>query len=345
MTDINYSGIIKRAWTLTKSHKWLWVYGIVLAVLGGSSGNFGNSGGSSSRSPSPENLKNLPEQIPDETRKVLGAATDAITQWVNSVSPFTWITVGLALLTVLSIGMVIIWITKTWAKAGLIAGMAQASRGQPVTLETTAKSALSSIRPLIHYGVLLFLFGLAAFVVWGIVLAVNFALIAFVPVLGTIIGIFLGLVLAVIMLICIVFFSIISVYAERLIVLQNLPPMAALKKSYRLTRKHVGETLIMGLLNNVIGCTAGCLSMLAILMLFIPAAVISVMIIGGSWSEFTKNPMAYAYALPWFAGGGLLLLMLFFSLIQLTNAIIIVWKYGTWNEFFAQIMKSEESTP
>src|SRR3989344_4515034 len=47
MSSVDYSRILKRSWQLSWKNKWLWVYGLILAIFGGSGGSGGGAGFSS----------------------------------------------------------------------------------------------------------------------------------------------------------------------------------------------------------------------------------------------------------------------------------------------------------
>jgi hypothetical protein len=121
--------------------------------------------------------------------------------------------------------------------------------------------------------------------------------------------------------------SMISVVAERLIVLYNIQPWESWKRSFKICKRNFFPLFIMGLLNSVLGCAAGCLAMIVIIIVFIvPAAVMGILI-------------ALGVSVSWL--GLFILFILFVYIMHLINAILTVFKYSNWNLLFKEIVKEE----
>ncbi len=325
MLSVDYKGIITRSWHLTRSNKWLWVYGLLLAVLGGSStGSGGGGSGGSSGSASGE-LPKLNEQLPQESQEVLGAFTDAATAWFQSIPPAIWISLSILFFAVVIIGILIIWVARSWAQAGLISGLDLASDNLPSTLSTNAARAKHGIKPLITYSVMNFAMMTGLILFAGIIIFTC----TFIPVVGLFIAIPAGIFLVIGLLIALFFINIMSVFAERLIVLHDVKPADALKQSFLLSKKYFIETILMGLINNTIGCTAGCLTTISAVTIFIPVVILGFIMY--------KNTPLYLMVT-----AACISFILFITLIQFFQALIIVWRYGNWNEFFRLMMSEEE---
>lgn len=326
---MDYGAILHRSWELTKRHKWLWVYGLVLAVLGGGSGGGGGGG-----APSGGTDKKLPEDFPEKTSQVLGAATEAARDWFSHVPVITWVGIGLLILLLVVLFLITRWILVNWAKGGLIAGMAAADKEEDASLMTTTGKGLRAVKQLIildlvGLGVgllailsLILVFGLLAFLIWlvpdpgRIILWVIEGIIA-VP---TAIGVFLVL-------------GMVGIYADRLIVLEGVSSWTAWKRGLALGKGNFLPTLVMGIINSAVGCTAGCLSMLALLVVLgIPALVLLLPYFRGGWHW----PPAGIWV------GLSILGMIFIYANLLVRVILTVFSYGNWNLFFKETMRWEQ---
>jgi len=329
---VDYGAILERSWQLTKRNKWLWVYGLVLAVLGGSGG--GGGGGSGGGSAGSGTDKNLPEDLPEKTSQVLGAATTAIKDWFSQVPVMTWVGVGLLILLLVVLFLITRWILVNWAKGGLIAGLAAADREEEVSLVSTSGYGLKAVKPLVvldlvGLGVgllailsLILVFGLLAFLIYlvpepgRIILWVIEGIIA----LPTAIGVFLLL-------------GVVGIYADRLIVLEGVTPVAAWKRGLMLGKGNFLPTLVMGIINSAVGCTAGCLSLLALaVVLGIPAVVLLFPYFRGGWHWPPPGV--------WVGVGILGMIFIYGNL--LVRIILTVFSYGNWNLFFKETMRKEQ---
>lgn len=327
---MDYGAILHRSWELTKKHKWLWVYGMVLAVLGGGgfNGGGGGSGGSSGGTD-----KKLPEDLPEKTSQVLGAATEAIKNWFFHVPATTWIGLGLLVFLVAVLFLISRWILINWAKGGLIAGMEAADKEEEVSLVTTTVEGLRAVKPLvvldlIGLGVglmaivgLVLVFGLLAVLIWlvpdpgRIILWVIEGIVA----IPTAIGVFLLL-------------GMVGIYADRLIVLMGVAPVLAWKRGLALGKGNFLPTLVMGIINMAVGCTAGCLSMLVLLVaLGIPGLAMVLPYFRGGWHW---PPVEI-----WVGLGILVILFIYANLLM--RVILTVFRYGNWNLFFKGVRSRE----
>jgi hypothetical protein len=343
MVHIDYGKIISKSWDITKRNKWLWVYGLVLAILGGSSARGSGSGGSgsSASSPSPQ-LKNLPGNIPQETEKVLGTATDTVSQWLSNVPVSTWIIIGIIILTVIIIGIIISWIARSWAKAGLIAGVADASDGREVSLVSTSPRGIASCKNIMIYDLLIGIISIGVLIVFLVLGVIGFIAIKLIPIVGIIISVIAGLILVFTFIFLIILCSIISVYAERLIVLRKYAPWDAFNKGLVIAKKNAVPTVLMGLINDAFGCGAGCISSAITIILILPAVMLGIICAGVFGSDKPENITSLIVLLPVLAGVGMVIISLIISVNCFISALVNVWKYSNWNEFFREIIKTEE---
>jgi len=331
----DYGLILQRSWKIIKKHRWLLVYGLVLAGL---------SAGGSYQSlninlPSGQfDLKNLPEitpeEIPEKMSRVLGAFTSGFAEWLVSVPLITWLLLIFGILTAFLVGIIIRLVITSWAKGGLITGIQLANQNQSVSLTNTSPSGIAAIKNLIILGLLIFGLGMAFFAITGIVFFVGFFIFKNIPVLnffwpmiGGTVG-FLAFFLAVIL------FAMISIYAERLIVLKGYSPWEAWKKGFSLSKKGFLPTLVMGIINSILSFSVGCLSTIILLIfLGIPAIVLIVPSIK-SGKLFSPPTIL----------GLLFILFVFLNVNLLVRAIIVIFKYGNWNQLFEEVLSREEAS-
>ncbi len=317
MPDITYKNIIKRSWNLTKKNKWLWVYGLALAIFGGGGSSF--RGGSGGRL---DGVKNkVPQDLPDK-EQVLGAVSGSASQvkdWFFAKPVSLWVLLVLALIFIIVVFAVVFWVARSWAKAGLIYGMDRADKEEEVTLADTSPTAISYIKKLLLFAFFLggsFLFFIIFFIAQKLPIFYLFIII---------------LVLA--MIAVLVILALMGIYADRLIVLLNYEPWPAWKRSFTMVRQNFTSTIRMGCLNQLFGCAAGCLTLLLLgLLLFAPGAAIFVPIFknGFTVGKFLTGALSM-----------MVFLVVFVWAVYLTKAIFVVFNYGNWNLFFRQIIDSE----
>lgn len=315
---MDYGQILKNSWKVTFKNKWLWVYGLTLAAFeGGGSLNIPNLPSGSS-----DKLKNLPET----SREVLGATTSFLSDWLSRVPVSTWILLAVGVFALILFGLIISLVVRSWAKGSLIAGMQQAHSDQAPDLTTTSLAGIASLKRLLIYGSLSFGLLLAFILVLVIVTGIMFALNI---VLGGVV-MFLSLIAT---LVSLVLFALLGVYAERLIVFNNYSPWSALKSGLTLAQKNFWPTLSMGLINNVIGCTGGCLVNLIVLtILGIPAIFLLY--------PLFKEPSQIPGVGSWVAV--VVLFLLFILANTLLRAFFVVFNYSNWHQFYLSITKPHD---
>lgn len=334
MQNIDYGKIIKRSWEITWKNKWLWVTGMVLAAFGssGSSGGGGSSGSTSSQSiPSSSPLPS-PVEIKDKTSYVLGAATDYIKNWFSNVPVQNWILLGLLILFLVIVGVCIVWVLTHWAKGALIQGFEDADNDKLVTLKSISPYGISNVKKLIIFS--LISVGMSIFVLVSLTLFVGLGYLAFTlfkPV-GTILLILFGILAFLVFIASMAIFTMVTIYAERLIVLKGFAPWQAWKKGFSLSKGNFMSTLLMGIINSIIGATTGCLGVIVLLIVF---AIPGFLLIYPIFKDGFKIPSLMQIF------GILIFILLFFSINTMLRAVFIVFNYGNWNIFFKEIINKE----
>ncbi len=338
MQNIDYGKIIKRSWELTWKNKWLWVMGLVLAAFGGgSSGGSGGGGGSSSSntslpgsspSPDPTNIENIKQQ----TTYVLGEATNVFKNWITGIPVGTLVLLGLLILVFVIFTTAILWVLTSWAKGALIAGLNMADMDEAVDLKKVSPKGIAKIKDLIVFK--LISFGITTVLILGIIfiIGIGFLIKLLIPVLGIIWLVLFGIVGVLAFIISMVLFVMLSIYAERLIVLKDYSPWNAWKKGLSLSKGNFIPTFVMGLINSVIGCTSGCVGLLLLgLVLGIPGYFL----IAPSFDDGFHFPGIGQII------GIAVLFLIFVSINTLIKAVFIVFNYGNWNLLFKEIFTED----
>lgn len=334
MAEIDFGNIISRSIEITKKNKWLWVYGLMLASVAGNFGSGGGGGGSSTKDSPLKNLpKEIPSDLPQKTSQVLGAATSTLRTWFENIPISTWILVGLMVLLVILLWIVISWIIRSWAAASLIYGIDLAENNNEVTLMSTSKKGMTKVKHLIFYSLISALITLATILTCIFFVGIGYIIFNFAPLVQKI-WLVLSLIVSFLSIIVLmVIYSMITVYSERLIVLRNFSPWQAWRKGLSLSKNNFLYTVLMGIINNLIGCGAGCASIIVLLIVLgIPAFILVLPIIIDS---------QHAPIVPLVGGLGLLFILFIYSM-HLVNAILTVFRYSNWNLFFKKVIEKEK---
>jgi hypothetical protein len=97
----------------------------------------------------------------------------------------------------------------------------------------------------------------------------------------------------------------------------------------------------MSIISNTIGCGVGCASMIFTFIVMISFIIIGVsgytILTNSSQGFLTQYPLAYLVK----SGISLMITLIWTS--TLIHGVLIVWRYGTWNEFFKEIIKLEQN--
>lgn len=321
----DYGTIINRSVAVVKKNGWLLVYGALLT--GGIASGAGTVSGGGGRNPKPNfNLEDLPQK----TSSVLGNSTNFFRAWLASVSPLTWTLLVSGIFLAVIIGIAVALVLKNWAKASLIAGLQLALNDQPTNLTNTSPLGKAKITSLIIF----------SFISAGITLAV----IAFLATFGGILSAWLKNTSAqtviwaififsavITLLIFFIFLAMISMYAERLIVLQHQQPWDAWKTALSLSKGNFFGTAIMGIINYVSTTAFGCLTQIIVLIIL---GIPSLIILLPSYShKQLPPPIVWVFLV--------IFVLLFIVTITLISAAAAVFKFSNWNQVFNQVISKE----
>lgn len=330
---MDYSKIIKRSWYLTWKNKWLWVCGLVLSAFSSSMYRGGGSGPSTS-SPSSTPTPNFdPNDIKEKTSYVLGTTTNNITDWLASVPVSSWVLIGTLVLLLIILGIVCSLVLRSWAKGALILGFEDAEKEIEVNLKTISPYGLANIKNLILYGIIAgvmsFLIIMALILVFGLIYLIT----SFMGNLGTVLLIIFAIFAFIFLIYLLLIFSMIHVYAERLITIYSYTPWEAWKKGVALSRHNFINTLIMGSINVFIGFITGLLGL-----------IFSAIVLGAPAYYVIYPIFKDGFSMPNFTQIVSVVILVLVFLISATtfNAVFEVFKYGNWNLFFNQVFKTKE---
>ena len=266
---MDYGQIIKRAVQITWRYKFLWIFGIIMALCGQSSG--GNPRFQMNYSTPYDPTTGFPE-FPAFFPEPLGQTPIAI-----------YIIAGFILLIVFGLISILV---GAMGRSALIKSVARAEEGESISFGSSWRDGLNKVVPV---GILQTLLAIPWLVMWAVVAAIVFT--TFWPFFSQIFTyrpgpesqepppfledffVFFPMFFATICgMIC--FFFIIQMitglfrtFGSRAIVLENQDVLGSFSRSWVLFRKNIGATVILALLIFVIGMVAG-------LILAIPAIAV-----------------------------------------------------------------------
>ncbi len=335
MKNIDYSKIISRSWYVTWKNKWLWVLGLVLAMFGaggGGGGGGGSSSGSSTNFSDSPSGSPLPNDLKEKTSYVLGTATNYLQDWFLNVPVQNWIVLGLIVLLLAIFATVVVWVVTNWAKGALIMGFEDANNDKQVTLKSVSPYGLKNVKKLIIFGLLSTSISLSVIFCIALVIGISYLIYLVFQTLGIVLLVLMGVLGVLLFIFMVMIFTMVSIYAERLIVIKNMEPWNAWKQAFKLSKGNFFPTLVMGIINTVIGTTVGCLGIVVLLIVFsIPGFILIYPIFKNGFVIPTVPQIIMI----------IIFFMLFFSINLMIKSIFVVFNYGNWNLFFKQIIDNE----
>ena len=319
--EIDFGSVIKRSKDLVFKNRWLWVYGLVVATLTGSGGSGFGNGFSTSDSKS--------GKIPPEAQKMVQEVGKAVTDWVATIPAHAWILFGIGLLILIVLGIIVQWVTISWAKGALIGGLEEADKGEIVTLQNTTHFGIKSLKKLIIFNIITSLISLGTIIALLVVYGLVSLVLSFIQPLMILWMVMSGLLGLLGLIIFLVVLAMVAIYAERLVVLKDFSPWEAWKKCLAISRGNFLNTVLMGLLNSGIGCGVGCVTSLVITtVLAIPAVILAIPL-------FAKNVF-------WPSIVGLIfLLLVWVTANSLVRAGLVVFNFSNWNQIFKKVYDKE----
>jgi hypothetical protein len=329
---MDYMGILKEAWDVTRRNKRLWILGLFAAGSASLSSNWNSSSSNSSSSKGLpagwENIHTPSEALQrglDEAGKQLGVSLGTAAQW--------WVIIGTAVLTLLVMCLVL-WAIGIAARGGLIEQTREALAGRPTSAAAGWRTGLRLwgrvfsvgfllALPLLGLGVLglltLAVFGLPALIASG----GNPALIVSGQAPAVTAGLVsMGLALGLIGLVAFAVGVVVSILEEvalRHAVLDGRGAVDSIRATWvdlKAKRGIASMWLVMFLLNIAAGIAAA--------IMFIPVVVVLGLVVAGA-------VVAGGTAMLWLIGPALLVLL---GLGMLVKAVYSTFRNTAWTAFF-----------
>lgn len=301
--QINYIAIIKEAWQITWKNKYLWWFGLLVALSGGVGSNFSSS-----------NWKGNDGWEENAKQKIF--------EW--AVLYWEWIILGVILLSLL---MLVFFIFSVWGRGALIAALGKITTPKTTPELLSFKAGMKEGKKFfwIILGLNFFLFGigLATFIILGTPIAILFYLKAYW------VGTFLAFGGLVIFILLVILLSYLQKFGIIYLVLGKVSFWNALENAYQLFRRNFLPSLIMGIIFIPIGFLAG----LAVLVFIV--VVLLIFLIPGLLVYFLMGKLAIILL------SVLGILILLAGLLTI-NSIYVVFSQTTWILFFRQIALPKE---
>jgi hypothetical protein len=300
---MDYAGLIGEAWRLTWRHRFLWILGL---FAGGTLGSFGGSpiqwrGGGQDAGQLPPGLVGPG----DEVARLLAANVGLVMAVATLV-----VLLGLTLLVVSLI-----------AQGAVVRAAADLELGRGSSLRLAWRAGLHLFWRYVR--LTLALIGLAV----AVALAVGVAAVALVapvavgqaPTAAPPLWVLLAVVLVPLLIVGGIALSIVVLYAQRAIALDEAGALESLRLGWRTLRGHLGASLLAWLIAVCLGIAAG----IALLALFVGAVSVVGGLGFGLWTLLGAHPLTVAYA----AVGGLAMLLAGAVAVGLANTFF--WNYWT----------------
>jgi hypothetical protein len=321
---VNYKQILARSWEIAKTHKVLWVFGMVVAALSGGSANFNLSGDQSAFSDLFQ--KSQMKEIPQETSNVLGTYTDTLSEMVRNISPWVWLVLAVSIFLAILAAIAISLYLRYWARGALIASIHDIEEGRSASLELGSRRGREVVRRLIYMNVAPWLVLMLAIAVIAGVSVVLLTMVNLQPI-RIVVVIIMSLLFLTIGVIGGIALVMTLIIAEQIVVRENCSSKEALKKGLKLAKKYLGQLFAMGAINLGIGCAVGC----ATVFIFLLLAAVSFIVY--SIDKHAGIVIAVIAAL---------LVFVFLLISLLLRGIYMVFNTSTWTLLFREIEKLEK---
>lgn len=244
----DFSKYIKTSYKIAKENKWLWIFGALTGAGGNVSFNWVSDmlkQTNSTQNPQPNNIINFPQN----SNSVLGATTDALTQWLSHVPFQKWVFLVFLLILLVAIGIFVILLIQNWSRAALIKSINKAMDGENVNLANASPEGFKYLKNLILLTLLIFAVTLGLIVVIPLFWIGIFVVVESVGILKA-----LWVVAGVLTFIAIFFLTflittLVNLYAERFIVLKDYPVLKAFKAAFTASRRTLAASIVTGVVN------------------------------------------------------------------------------------------------
>lgn len=301
--DWEISDLYKKSWEFIKENKVTWAFGMALAGLGG---GFQGSG----------NYKSFFDLSKTASTADTGYDTliSLLHHLISGIPPFFY---GIAILEIALVIIYIIIVTliyKAWAQASLLTSIQKLIENKKSTMQEASQSAFPRIKSLIWLNLVPgLILGFSTFIIFGsLILGLVFSPVIVKIVLGIALLIAIGFFVYII-----VYLSLSSVWAQRIIVVDKKSGKEALFAGYRLVKKKKWPMILLGLVNSI---TTG-------MIVGIPLIIMIALIAGGIFG-ITSNNTGLGISLIFV---GTLLIIPFVLCFLLLSGILTAFKASTWS--------------
>lgn len=280
---MDYLENVKKSLRMIWKHKWLWWLGILASLTSGGGNfnfNFYNFQGV------PDIFKENGESTGQTSAmlgKVLGATTtgNQFQQILENIrNLFTnnifWIVLIAFILLILGIVLFVISIS---ARGGLISAVAKLAKKEETNFSESISSGFRRFFSLFGAGIII-----ALIILLGVILVAAPAIIlGFIPGVGWIFSIAIAIIGLLFLMVLAIFAGFVSEFAFRVIMIEGMGAIEALRESYRLVRKEIVKVIIIWLINVLSSIVFGIATALLFLVLGLPLlfAGFGIAVLGG----------------------------------------------------------------
>ncbi|OGC50431.1 hypothetical protein A2716_04465 [candidate division WWE3 bacterium RIFCSPHIGHO2_01_FULL_40_23] len=333
----DYGKIINEAFRITFKNKWLWVFGLILA-MGSSGGNFNIPDAPGSKTKDKDNRIETPGKVNDVYKRtfedgllkagsVLGESTVSLREVGRRIPIYYWVVLGVFLLIAFVLVVGISIYARSYAYGSLVQGVDLENRGITADLSGMSKEGRRRAVEIVKLELLpMVLAFVDLFLLWVPMILV------FMSEMSSGVKLFLGLVLLTLALVFLILLIIVSVSAglgRIAVVLSDLSWRQAFKKGFYIFKKFFIDVVVMGIIN----CFTGFLFGLASCVILIPFMILIFIGIAG----LALSPYAGVVLFPLF-GIMIVALIILFTLI---SAIAKVFMESTWVLLYKQLIETE----
>lgn len=250
MKKIDYLGIIKKSWKITWKNKFLWWFGLFLALGGGVSFNFpGNS----------------------EWKNKMGENEDQITVFINQHWQIIIIVVALAVI----LGLVF-FVLSLISKAGLIKTLDKIEKNLTGNFKKGFQEGKRYFWKILAVGLILGIF------IFSLLVVLSFPVIFLFYVKSVVLGILFAFSAVAIFIPLVILASFIGKYSIFYLVLSDLGIRASIENGYQVFKKNILASIIMALFFIPINIVLFVLAVIAFLiagLIFLPIGIIFYLIL------------------------------------------------------------------
>jgi hypothetical protein len=234
--QINYGSLIKEAWQITWKNKYLWWFGLLVALSGGAGSNFSS---------------NWEEKSGWEEEAKQKFSAWAVIYW-------EWILLGLILLGLL---LIVFLILNAWGRGALVASLGRIAAKDKELLNFKAgmKIGKKFFWPILGLNFFLFGTSIATLIILGTPIAILFYLKAYW------VGAFLACGGLLIFVLLIILISFLQKFGIIYLVLGKVSFWPALENAYLLFRRNLLPSLIVGIIFIPLGLLAGLIALMFLL--------------------------------------------------------------------------------